>query len=369
MSAPIAVGVVGTGVISADYLRTLTESDEVTVVAVGDLDVDRARAVAEAFGIPRAGTAASVIGDPRLEIVVNLTPPAAHAEVTLAAIAHDKHVWSEKPIALSEDDADAIVAAAGAAGVLVGVAPDTLLGGAFRTAAGALARGEFGTPFTAQAAFQYVGPDWWPPNPDFLFARGAGPVMDMGPYYVTALARVFGPAVDVVAAGQRPQAVRTVCTGPRAGEKFPVEVDTTVSAIVRYRSGAHAHLSFSFDSPLRRFGILEVTTTEATVTLPDPNRFDGVTTVLRAGEQDATELPSPTPAESRGLGVLSIVRALRDGTPLAASTELARHVLETPLAIEESARTGSRVELHTSFTTPTSVPRPTPGAAHAREGV
>lgn len=358
MSSRTAIGIVGAGVISELYLKYLTEADEVEVVAIGDLRVDRAREVAEAFGIPRAGDAASVLTDPGVEIVVNLTIPAAHTEVSLAAIAEGKHVWSEKPVALSSADANAIIQAADAAGVLVGVAPDTLLGGAFQTVATAIGRGDLGTPIAAQAAIQNVGPDWWHPNPEFLFARGAGPVLDMGPYYVTALAHIFGPATEVLAVGQRPKSRRTILSGPRAGEEFPVEVDTTVSAILRYASGAHAQLHFSFDSPLRRAGFLEVTTSEATLTLPDPNRFDGVTTVLRAGEDDTTELASPAPAESRGLGVLAIVRALRDGTPNPASAELARHVLEILLAIEEAANSGSPVQLHSTFSAPAPAPAP-----------
>ncbi|MFT4305311.1 MAG: Gfo/Idh/MocA family oxidoreductase [Microbacterium sp.] len=348
----VPVGVIGAGVISGVYLDRLTSSEGIEVVAIGDLVPERARERAKAHGIAVGGTPADVLDDPRVRIVVNLTVPAAHAELTLAALERGKHVWSEKPIALDRGDADAIVERAAEAGLRVGVAPDTLLGDAFETSLAAIRDGVIGRPLFAQAAIQNAGPDLWHPAPEFLFARGGGPVLDMGPYYVTALVRIFGPVADVTAVGQRPETSRTVRTGPARGTRFPVEVDSTVSAIVRFENGAHAQLLFSFDSPLRRAGFLEVTGTTATLALPDPNRFDGAPRIIRAGVEEWTALAAPAAPESRGLGVSRLAASLRDGTPTPASAELGRHVLDVLLSIEESAARTERVAVRSTLDVP-----------------
>ena len=179
-SGPVGVGFIGTGMISDTYLENLTSFPDVRVVILGDLDQQRARAQAEKYDVPQWGSSEDVLAHPDVEIIVNLTIPAAHAQVASEAIAAGKHVWSEKPISVDRASGRALLEQAESAGLLVGVAPDTMLGQGVQTARRAIAHGDIGVPMSAQTVMQYPGPDIFHPNPEFLFARGAGPLFDMG---------------------------------------------------------------------------------------------------------------------------------------------------------------------------------------------
>ncbi len=211
MSAPVGVGIIGAGVISDTYLENLTSFPDVTVLIVGDLLAERAQAKAEQYGVPAWGTADDVLAHPDVQVVVNLTIPAVHVEVSSKAIAAGKHVWTEKPLGLDRESTAELLRQADAAGLRIGSAPDTLLGPGFQSAKRAILDGVIGRPLFAQAAFQTQGPDLWHPGPQFLFARGAGPLLDMGPYYVSALVSLFGP-VDRVPPWARDRA----CSGASA---------------------------------------------------------------------------------------------------------------------------------------------------------
>lgn len=351
-TGPVGVGVIGTGMISKTYLENLTSFPDVRVVAVGDLDTELAASRAEAHGVPHSGGPEVVLAHPEVEIVVNLTTPAAHVPVSSAAIAAGKHVWSEKPVGINRDEAQRLLAAADAAGLRVGVAPDTMLGPGVQTARRAIARGDIGTPLAAQTVMQYIGPDTFHPGPEFLFAKGAGPLFDMGPYYLSALINVFGPIAQVAAVGTRGRSTRTIQLGDRAGTEFPVEVPTLVQAIAAFRSGGVAQSTFSFDSHLRRVGVVEITGTEGTLSIPDPNLFTGEVRVTRApaAGSASTEtvweaVPSVGVAAERGLGVLDMARAIRSGTGHVATGELGYHVLDAMVSIDESITTGQFVDL------------------------
>ncbi|HWO63713.1 MAG TPA: Gfo/Idh/MocA family oxidoreductase, partial [Umezawaea sp.] len=199
MSAPVGVGVIGAGVISDAYLKNLTSFPDVRVLAVADLDVARAAERAELHGVPRSGGVAAVLGDPDVEIVVNLTIPAAHVEVGLAVLDAGKHVWTEKPLALDRESARKLLDRAQEKGLRVASAPDTVLGAGLQTARRAVDAGRIGEPRTALAIFQTPGPESWHPAPEFLFQAGGGPLLDMGPYYLTTLVQLFGAIRRVTA--------------------------------------------------------------------------------------------------------------------------------------------------------------------------
>lgn len=346
-TGPVGVGLVGAGMISDTYLDNLTSFPDVTVLIVGDLDPARARAQADAHGVPGAGTADDVLDHPDVELVINLTIPAVHAQVSAAAIAAGKHVWSEKPISIDRVSGSSLLSDAAAAGLLVGTAPDTVLGPGVQVALRAIARGEIGIPLAAQTTFQYPGPDLFHPNPEFLFAEGAGPLFDVGPYYLTALVHVFGPFASVAAVGVRGRETRTIQVGDRAGTEFPVVAPTHVSAIATFAGGGIAQSLLSFDSPLARRGIVEVTGTEGTLMIPDPNYFGGVVRITRpvgmeglAEDTVWTSLPVPEPTYGRGAGALDLARCIRGGGTPAASGALGYHVLDTMVAMQESMASG-----------------------------
>ena len=253
----------------------MTSFPDLRVLFCADLDLERAKEQAAEYGVPEAGTVAQALRQPDVELVVNLTIPAAHAEVTSAALAAGKSVWTEKPLALDTATGQRLLAEADRAGLRLGCAPDTVLGAGLQTARRLMDAGAIGVPQTALALMQSPGPERWHPDPEFLFQRGAGPLFDFGPYYLSWLATIFGPAEQVAAVGRRSRDTRVIARGPRAGTEFRVEVSTHVSALIEYAQGPVATLVLSFESPLPRHGFVEITGTEATLALPDPNRFDG----------------------------------------------------------------------------------------------
>lgn len=339
------VGIVGAGNISDEYLRSLATYPDVRVVAIADLDVERAAAQADRYGVEAAPTVADLLARDDIEIVVNLTIPAAHADVALAAVAAGKHVWGEKPLTLDLASARAVLDAAQEAGVVVANAPDTILGEGIQNAQRLLLDGAVGEPRTLLTLMQGPGPDAWHPRPQFLFARGAGPLFDIGPYYVSTMIQLLGPIVQVEAMGQRPRAERVVGSGPDAGLRFPVEVDTHLSVLTRFASGVVGTSVYSFDSPRRRQAF-EITGSEGVLEVP-VSGFDGPTRVLAGDDRDHawSEVPAPGAHRERGVGVLEFARALRDGRPPRASGPLAFHALEVMLAVEESARSGVPVAI------------------------
>ena len=358
---PVGIAVVGCGNISDQYLTNLVRFPDVTVLACADIDVNRAAAQAAKYGVPNSGDFETVLAMPKVELIVNLTIPAVHASVAFQAIRAGKHVYGEKPFALSIEEAQAVAAAAAEHGVQLGNAPDTFLGAGLQTARRVIEEGRIGTPISANAIFGYPGPDAWHPNPEFLFQKGGGPLLDMGPYYLTALVQLFGPVKTVSGFGRRAQARRTIGSGPRAGETFDATVDTQVSALLEFVSGPVATATFSFDAPVATRE-LEVHGTDAVIRLPDPNRFDG-SVFLCKKDTNKTEpgdwLQAPTDAdwaevqaegstEGRGMGALDLARAVRSGGQPKAGADLAIHVLDIMESIARSAASGKTIALSTS---------------------
>ena len=354
MTGPVGVGVVGAGVISDTYLENLTGFPDVEVRSVADLDPERAAAQAAKHGVPRSGTVAELLADPGIELVVNLTIPAAHVEVGLAALDAGKHVWTEKPLALDRQTGRKLLDRAAERGLRVASAPDTVLGAGLQTARRAAAR--IGEPLSALALFQTPGPESWHPAPEFLFQAGGGPLLDMGPYYLTTLVQLFGPVRRVTGAGGRARDRRVIGSGPRAGTEFAVTVPTTVTALIEFTGGGSAQLVLSFDSALRRTGFVEVAGTLGTAVLPDPNRFDGPTLLHLLGQAEPEEVAPQGHPATRGTGVLELARAIRAGTPERASGELAYHVLDALLAIEESLTRGQAVDVESTVEIPAPLP-------------
>jgi predicted dehydrogenase len=353
---PVGVAVIGAGNISKAYLDNLTVFPDLKVLVIADLFEDAAEARAKEYGIPEWGGVDAALNHPDVEIIVNLTIPAAHVEVATAAVNAGKHVWTEKPFALDRESGLGLLKTADAAGFRLGCAPDTFLGASLQTARRIVELGHIGTPLTALTMFQTPGPESWHPNPAFLFAHGAGPLFDMGPYYITALVQNFGSVRRVAAVGSKAKEVRVVGSGPKAGEEFPVEIPTHVSAMLQFEGGQSSHSVFSFESPRLRTGFVEITGTEGTLELPDPNSFDGDLKFWRAGAEEPEIIPATGPGNGRGMGVLDMARSLRAGVPHRAQGALAYHVVDTLVSISESAETGTFVGVDSSAVTSQALP-------------
>jgi len=361
----IGVGVIGAGVISAQYLANLTTFPDLEVRFVADIDLDRAKARAEEFGVPASGTTEQLLADDGIAIVVNLTLPSVHAEVDLQILAAGKHVWSEKPIATNAEDARRVLEAAEAAGLRVAVAPDTVLGAGLQTAFRAIADGRIGEPQTATTMVLNPGPERWHPAPEFLFQAGGGPLLDMGPYYLSTLVTLFGSIVRVSAVGSIARPERVIESGPRAGTSFEVTVPTHSALLLEFEGGASAQATFSFQSALPRSGFFEVTGTTGAIVLPDPNMFDGESELwtleswkgFTGQDRPTPERVEPVgPTSGRGLGVLDLARAIAAGVPERASGALAAHVLDVMLAAAEASEQGSTVAVTSRVTAPEPLP-------------
>lgn len=345
-TGPVGVGIVGAGVISDEYLRNLTSFPDIAVRYVSDVDLPRAEVVAQTYGVMGAGTLEEMLRRRDVELVVNLTNPAAHADVTSIALAHGKHVWVEKPLATTREAGRTVLSEARRRGLLVAGAPDTFLGPGHQSALHSLSSGLIGDLVSATACSQGPGPEGWHPNPDFLYAAGAGPLFDMGPYYITMLVQAFGPISAVVARSSTSRPRRIIASGPRAGETFEVHVPTHVCGTLDFRNGGFAQLTLSFDSPIRRTGLLEIHGRDGVVVMPDPNTFDDDHHVWRFDAETGTPRAALSPVGfGRGLGVLDLARSIRTGVPEKASGDLAFHVLDVLVALEESSATQSSVQV------------------------
>ena len=354
-TGPVGVGIIGAGVISKTYIENLSSFADTEVVAIGDLYPELARTRAAEHGIATGGDVAAVLENPQVELVVNLTIPVAHAEVAGQAVAAGKHVWNEKPLALDRSSGKALLEAADAAGLLVGCAPDTFLGTGLQTARRLLEEGVIGTPLSALVLMQGPGPESWHPNPAFLFQEGAGPLFDIGPYYLTALAQFFGPVRSVAAIGSKARPTRTIGSGPKAGQEFDVTVPSQYAALVAYESGQSASMIYSFDSAMKRT-LLEVTGTEGTMLVPDPNHFAGEIKVRHRDDEDWQVAATTEEQSSRGTGALDLARALREGRPHRAQGALAYHVLDTMIAVAESGESGQFAPVESTVDKPALLP-------------
>lgn len=359
---PVRVGVVGTGNISGIYLENSHKFREYEVVAVADILQDRAQEQATKYGIANALSPDELIAHPDVELVLNLTIPSAHAGVAIQSLEAGKVAYGEKPFATTREDGQRILDTAKRTGLLAGCAPDTFLGAGIQTVRHAIDAGRIGTPHTAQCVMVGPGPAIWHPDPGFFFQPGGGPVLDMGPYYITNLVATLGPIRRVTAKGYSPSRERVIGRGPKAGQTIPVDVLTTVSAQIELESGVLANLLMSWDVWGSQNTNFEIYGDEGALSGWDPNTFHGpillsnATTVDAGGQAEELELVSPHSGNSRGLGLADMAVAHRTSATPRASGELAFHVLDVMLSIIESAEQDRPVEIASTVARPEALP-------------
>jgi len=359
---PVKTAVIGCGFISNIYLQNAATWDILDVVACSDIDLSRARSQAEKFNIPRAIPVADVLADPDIELIINLTIPAAHSEVGLAALRAGKSVYSEKPLAIRREDGQLLLAEARTRGLRVGCAPDTFLGGGLQTCRKLIDEGTLGKPVGAIAHMLTRGPDHWHPDPEFLFKVGAGPLFDMGPYYLTALITVFGPVRRVTGSARITYPERTIRSGPKSGAKIKVEAPTHIASVLDFVSGPIATLVTSFDVWDRMIPSVEVYGSEGTMTVPDPNTFAGPVRLRRAGDEKGSEVPLTHGHTENGrcIGAADMAYAIRTGRPHRANGDMAFHVLDVMHAVLEASNTGQHIELSSTCDVPAPLPEGLP---------
>lgn len=359
---PVSVGVLGCGTISDAYFGAAGRFENYDIVACADVDTDRAQAKAEEYGLRAYDPEGLLVAD-SIELVVNLTPPSVHAETSRDLLTAGKHVYVEKPLAASLEEADDILETATSEGLLVGSAPDTFLGAGLQTARSVVDAGRIGEPIAATAIWASGGHESWHPHPDLYYRRGGGPIFDMGPYYVTALVSLLGPARRVTGSTARTFEERTISSEPRDGETIDVEVPTHEAGIVDFADGAVANLLMSFDTPggtTFSSPAFELYGTEGTLRLPNPNGFEGPVVVHSPGGRvDEIELTHEYTA-GRGAGVADIAAAIRGDWTHRTNGALARHVLEILTGLREASIADAHVSIETSVDRPDALPQDFP---------
>lgn len=354
---PLNVGIVGCGHIIGAYLETFPKLDAVRLVAVADLDRSRADAVAAEHPGIRSLSVDELMADDEVQLVLNLTIPAAHAPIALQALAAGKIVYGEKPLAANSEQAATVLAAAAEAGITVGCAPDTVLGTGTQTARRAIDDGLIGRPISATATMMTPGHERWHPNPDFYYVPGGGPLLDMGPYYVSALITLLGPVASVIGAASHTRTSRTIGSGPREGEVIPVTTDTHVTGVLVHQSGALSTLVMSFDAVATQAANIEIHGETGSLIVPDPNRFDGDVKLRSLGSADWEVLPVSAGYvdASRGIGLQDLALTETDAQPRA-SGRLAFHALEVMESVLKSAHSGQSIAIESTCERPPAVP-------------
>lgn len=359
MGKPLRIGLVGCGAISAQYLATLERlKTTLELVAVADLDAARAEAVASSRpGVRCCDSLGALLGLADVDAVLNLTTPASHADVALRAIGAGKHVYGEKPLAVTTSQGAAMLRAASEAGVRLGCAPDTVLGTGTQTARKAIDDGLIGRPIAATATMVTPGHERWHPNPDFYYAPGGGPLFDMGPYYLSALVTLLGPVSRVLGAASRGRPTRTIGAGPRRGERVLVDVDTHVTGVLVHASGVLSTLVMSFEAVASLAAPIEVHGELGSLVVPDPNRFDGETRLRGLGEAEWRALPVSAGFVDAGRGYgLADLASTPSGAAPRASAGLAYHVLDVMESLLKAARLGRTLDVGSTCARPAPVP-------------
>ncbi len=366
----LGVGIIGCGNISTSYLKLAPMFKGIEMRAVADINPDAAKARAEEFGV-RAETVDGILAADDIDIIVNLTIPAAHFEVSSSVLKAGKHVYSEKPFVLTLEEGAEIRRLAEEKGLRVGSAPDTFMGGAHQMARKLVDDGTVGQVTSGTAFVMNHGMEHWHPNPDFFFQPGAGPMLDLGPYYVTNLIQLVGPVRRVAAVTTTPSKTRTIKSEPRKGEEIPVETPTSIHAVLEFENGAAVTLVTSWDVWAHGHTPMELYGTEATIDVPDPNFFGGDLSLTKANGEPETVAQWEHPfsvvndrdhANYRTAGLADMAVAISEGRPHRCSLELALHAVEVMTGVLKSGETGGFVEMTTTCERPAALD---PDAARA----
>ncbi len=356
---PVKIGLVGCGTISKIYCQNARRLEAIEIAACTDLVPERAQERATEYGIPKVyGTVAELLADPEIEIILNLTIPAAHAEVALAAIAAGKSVYGEKPLAVTREDGQRIVAQARERGVRVGSAPDTFLGAGLQTCREVIDAGTIGEPVAAVAFMLGHGPEGWHPDPDFYYQAGGGPMYDMGPYYLTALVSLIGPVRRVTGSARVTSAERVIGSEPKRGQIIHVNTPTHIAGVMDFAAGAVGTIITSFDVWGANVPRIEVYGTLGSLSVPDPNTFGGPVRLLRAGTKEWEEVPVTRAYadNSRGIGLADMATALRSGRPHRANGDLAYHVLDLMHAFHDASAASTHITVESTCDRPAALP-------------
>ncbi len=355
----VKAGIIGCGNISSIYLKNFTQTFEIIdLVACADIDIKRAKAKAEEFNISKAYSVKEILADQEIEIIVNLTTPDAHFDISMESLKAGKNVYSEKPLTITREEGKEVLELAKSKELLVGNAPDTFLGGGIQTCIKLIDDGWIGKPVAATAFMTCHGHESWHPAPEFYYKMGGGPMFDMGPYYLTALVALIGPVSRVTGSAKITFPERLITSEPKFGTKIEVEVPTHVAGVLDFQNGAVGTIITSFDVWAAQLPRIEIYGSEGTISVPDPNTFGGPVLIKRYDSKEWKEIPlSHGFAEnSRGLGVADMAYALISGREFRANGELAYHVLDIMHGFHDASIENKHYKLNSTCKRPEPLP-------------
>ncbi len=347
------IGIVGCGNISGIYFKNLTEVfQNVTIYACADLDEEKVTKAAEEWKVPHIMTLEEMLSCDEIELILNLTTPQGHYPINKKCLEAGKHVYVEKPLALTYEQGKELVELAQSKNLYIGCAPDTFMGAGIQTARKLIQDGFIGTPVAASAFMMLHGHEHWHPDPEFYYLEGGGPLFDMGPYYLTALVNLLGPATDVCAMAKKSFSTRTITSQPKYGKVIPVETETHIAGLIQFESGAVATLVTSFDVWKHSMPCIEIYGTLGSIKVPDPNTFGGSVMLSTKEDKEYREIPciSGYNENSRGMGVSNMIAAIENKVPCGASGKQGLHVLEMMEGMLKSGREKRFVSLESSTT-------------------
>jgi predicted dehydrogenase len=332
------IGVIGCGNIFDKAYVPGAKKYDINLAVLADLDQELARSKANEHGIPRTCSVDELIADPDIDGILNLTIPGAHYDIDKRALVAGKHVYSEKPLAITEAEADELLQLAASQKCQLGCAPDTVLGAGIQTARRAVDEGRIGKVFGGIACLAAAGHESWHPSPAFYYQAGGGPAYDMGPYYLSALVTLLGPVQRVCAHASRHRTVRQIAKGPLAGQHIDVEIDTHLAGLLEFTGGVIIQVLFSFETWKHTLPRIQLFGTEASLNVPDPNGFAGPVSIMGGGKDE--ELTVDEDCGCRGLGLRDLIDAQKAGRRPRASGEMAAHVLAVICALHRGADAG-----------------------------
>ena len=362
------IGIVGCGKISGIYLKNLTGmfGKRVEISAVTDIIEERAVKASQDYNVRHIKKTLDLIQDSEVDIILNITQPEFHHEVSMQAVTNGKHVYNEKPFCVKREEAAEVLKIAGEKNLRSGGAPDTFMGPGIQTCRKLIDDGWIGRPVAASAFMLNHGHEHWHPDPEFYYKAGGGPMFDMGPYYLTALINLLGPVARVSGSAQKGQAERLITSEPRNGSIINVEVPTHITGVLDFASGAVGMIITSFDVFNSSMPCIEIYGTEGTLQVPDPNYFRGEVKLRRFREEDWSTIPLVTPVPDdpkskedwhllynlRGIGITDMAEAITEGRPHRPSAELTYHVLDVMHGIHDASASGKYYDLASSCQRP-----------------
>jgi predicted dehydrogenase len=354
------IGLVGCGKISPLYMATAKKFPILEIAACADLNPAAAQKLAKDFKIPRILSPQELLADPEIDIVLNLTVPKAHAEVSLAALSAGKHVYTEKPLGITRREGAAILEAAQKNKKLICGAPDTFLGSGQQTARRAIDSGLIGRPLAFTAFMMCPGHESWHPSPEFYYEQGGGPMLDMGPYYLTSLLNLLGPVKRLTALATIAIPDRQITSKPKRGKRMKVETPDHIVGSIEFEQGAVGTIVTSFathfpqhntENPITIFG------TEGTLLVPDPNCFEGAVHVRKTSERKFKKLkPVWKHKYQRSAGLADMAQAIQSQRPPRCGGDQLFAVLDLMLGFLDSSTTGTDFRPTTPYARPPALP-------------